>query len=208
MLKKTITYTNPFTEQQVSEDHYFHISKADIIQMEMEVHKDTHTNKDGQQLTGMQAKMQKIVESEDGKAIMEELRDFVRRSYGRRDGDRFLKSSAIWEEFASTEAYSQLIWDLCTDAEQAGIFINSVVPSDLEQIAAEVRAIAEKEATGEGGTVTELKSPTAISAEASTGLEEPVSEKPEPRVITTAEASGMDPNELQAGLKDGRYKLS
>ena len=31
MVKKTITYTNQFTEETVTEEHYFNISKADLI---------------------------------------------------------------------------------------------------------------------------------------------------------------------------------
>ena len=103
MLKKTITYTNPFTEKEVTEEHYFHISKADLVEMEMEEHGAKYM-KDGNELTGMQAKLQKIIDSEDGKAIMTEFKDIIRRSYGKKDGDRFLKSKDIWEDFAATEA--------------------------------------------------------------------------------------------------------
>src|SRR3954469_23361376 len=130
MLKKTITYENPFTEQEVSEEHYFHISKADLVEMEMEEHKATYTDKEGKELTGMQAKLQKIVDSEDGKAIMFEFKDIIRRAYGKKDGDRFLKSKEIWEEFASTEAFSQLIFEVCTDATAASEFINGIVPNN------------------------------------------------------------------------------
>jgi hypothetical protein len=38
LVKKTITYMNPFTEKMVTEEHYFHISKADLVEMEMEEH--------------------------------------------------------------------------------------------------------------------------------------------------------------------------
>ena len=81
MLKKTITYTNPFTEQEVTEEHYFHISKADLVEMEMEENKAAYTDKEGNRLTGMQAKLQQIVDSEDGKAIMAEFKDRLRALY-------------------------------------------------------------------------------------------------------------------------------
>lgn len=202
MLKKTIKYTNPFTDEEVSEEHYFHISKADLVQMEMEEHGDRY-KKDGQELTGMQAKLQRIVDSQDGRAIMQEIRDIIRRSYGKKDGDRFIKSPVVWENFASTEAYSQLIFDLCTDAGAAAEFMNGIIPNNLEQVAAEVRAIAEKE---------EVEEPTPVPASAENGGAEaqpPVPEtKVEPRVLTAGEISDMDAEELKAGLADGRYKLS
>src|SRR3982751_1848676 len=100
MLKKIIKYTNPFTEQELSEEHYFHISKADLVEMEMEEHGAKYI-KDGETLTGMQAKLQRIIDSQDGRAIMSEIKDMIRRSYGKKDGDRFLKSKEIWDDFAS-----------------------------------------------------------------------------------------------------------
>ncbi|MGG6494729.1 UNVERIFIED_CONTAM: hypothetical protein NY603_17485, partial [Bacteroidetes bacterium 56_B9] len=84
MLKKTITFENPFTGASVTEDHYFHISKADLLEMEMEEHKDEYKTKSGETVTGMQAKLQRIVDSEDGKAIMAEFKDIIRRSYGKK----------------------------------------------------------------------------------------------------------------------------
>lgn len=202
MLKKTITYKNLFTYEQVTEDHYFHISKADLVEMEMEEHKHEYTNKTGETLTGMQAKLQRIVDSEDGKAIMAELKDIIRRAYGKKDGTRFLKSPEIWEEFASTEAYSQMFFELCTDAKMAAEFITGVIPGDLETIAEEIRVKAEQVAQD-----TPPEQPVEAVAESNgdpTGLSEPSA----PRVLTTAEATAMDAQELQSGLADGRYKLS
>jgi hypothetical protein len=207
VLKKEITYQNPFTEKEVTEEHYFHISKADLIEMEMEEHGVKYVNKEGQELTGMQAKLQRIVDSEDGKAIMFELKDMIRRSYGKKEGDRFLKSQEIWENFSSTEAFSQLLFELCTNARAAADFMNGVVPSNLEQIATEVREQAEKEAakglTGNGTNPPMGPRPEAAQKDP-TGL----TEETTPRVLTRAEALEMDATELQSGLASGRYRLS
>lgn len=189
MLKKDITYVNPFTEKQVTEQHFFHISKADLVEMEMEENKATYTNEAGETFTGMQAKLQRIVDSQDGRAIMTEFKDILRRAYGRKDGDRFLKSPQIWEEFASTEAYSQLLWELCTNAEESAAFINGIVPRNLDQVAAEVKAQAETPAT-------ESKDPTGLT------------ESETPRVLTPKEMREMDSAELKNGLASGKFKLS
>jgi hypothetical protein len=201
LLKKTITYTNPFTEKEVTEEHYFHISKADLVEMEMEEHGAKYM-KDGNELTGMQAKLQKIIDSEDGKAIMTEFKDIIRRSYGKKDGDRFLKSKDIWEEFAATEAYSQLLWELCTNAEAAGDFMNGIVPGNLEQVAAEVREQAVKQQVEDnpGEPQTNGNSPEPDP----TGLTDEFT----PRVLTQAEVVEMDSDELKSGLATGRFKLS
>lgn len=198
MLKKVITYTNPFTDKEMTEEHYFHISKADLVEMEMEENKATYT-KDGKELSGMQAKLQQIVDSEDGKAIMAEFKDIVRRSYGKKDGDRFLKSREIWEEFASSEAYSQLLFEICTDAEASGEFINGIIPNNLDQIAAEIRAKAAEKATPtEALTVAELEKQYPVGTPAESN----------PQVLTQTEVAEMDSDELKSGLATGRYKLS
>ena len=196
MLKKTITYENPFSGEMITEDHYFHISKADLVEMEMEEHKSEYTTKDGEKLTGMHAKLQRIVDSEDGKAIMAEFKEIIRRSYGKKDGSRFLKSPDIWAEFASTEAFSQLLFEICTDADAAGGFINGVVPTNLEQISEEVRQRAAQEA------------PQIEPASNGDSPDEPEDDSAGPRMLTLAEATQMDQNDLQAGLTSGRYKLS
>jgi len=216
LLKKVIKYTNPFTDQEVTEEHYFHISKADLVEMEMEENKATYT-KDGETLTGMQAKLQQIVDSEDGKAIMAEFKDIIRRAYGKKDGDRFLKSTEIWEEFSATEAYSQLIFEVCTDAEASAEFINGIVPNNLDQIARDIRTRAEK---GESLKVTTEQveppteartsyiSPTANMAVEPVGDPTGLTRNTTPKVLTNAEVAEMDSDELKSGLATGRYKLA
>ncbi len=213
MLKKTITYENPFTQEQVTEDHYFHISKADLVEMEMEEHGATYV-KDGETLKGMRAKLQKIIDAQDGKAIIAELKDIIRRSYGRKEGDRFRKSPEIWDEFSSTEAFSQLLFDLCTDPKAATDFINGIAPHNLEQIASEVEAQVKKaqEAAEENGGG--VKDPTGLTEETVDGTARDRAQvlaqaSPEiPVTLTRDEMTEMDKHTLQSGLVDGRYKLS
>lgn len=195
MLKKTITYTNLFTDQEVTEEHYFHISKADLVEMEMEEHKEVYTNKNGEKLTGMQAQLSRIVEAEDGKAIMAAFKDFIRRAYGRKDGDRFRKSREIWEEFESSEAFSSLLYELCTNANAASEFVNGIVPKDLEQEAAKLAAqtIADQPEKPLAAKVDSIGASTAEIV---------------PRFLTRAEMEEMEADELQSGLAAGRYKLS
>jgi hypothetical protein len=124
LLKLPITYDNPFTNQPVTEEHFFHISKADLVEMEIEEHGQTYL-KDDTELTGMQAKLQRIIDAEDGKAILSELKDIIRRAYGQKDGDRFRKSKEISDDFLASEAFSQLLFDLCTDGDKAAQFMNA-----------------------------------------------------------------------------------
>src|SRR3954451_16257566 len=102
MLKKTITFED-LDGNQVTEEHYFHLSKADLIEMEV--------SRDG----GMQACLQKVVSSENGKEIIEAFKYLVRESYGERTPEgRFVKNAQRTEEFMSSEAYSEFFMSLVT----------------------------------------------------------------------------------------------
>lgn len=233
MIKRTITYENPFTEEKVTETHYFHISKADLVEMELEEHKDTYVNRKGEELTGMQAKLTRIAEAEDGKAIIDTTKDLIRRAYGIKDGEKFRKSAAIWDEFSSSEAFSQLFFELTTDAEKSAEFMNGIIPNNLDQIAEEVKQAAAKadaaeklgtrEPTPAEGDPTGLITPTPPAnedhAREASPFENPdladlrakaiINATPEdPVTLTQNEVVAMDHTKMKEGLSDGRFKLS
>lgn len=120
MIKKTITYTD-YNGVDRTEDFYFNLSKAEIMEMELGT-------------TGGLAEMiQKIVAAQDAPAIIKVFKDLVLRAYGEKsaDGKRFIKSDEIATAFSQTEAYSILFMELATDADAAAKFINGVVPADM-----------------------------------------------------------------------------
>ena len=122
MLKKTITYTD-YNGVERTEDFYFNLSKAEIIEMELGV-------------SGGYAEMLKsIVNANDASTLIKIFKDLVLRAYGEKsaDGKRFIKSDAISEAFSQTEAYSILFMELATNADEAAKFVNGIVPSDLSQ---------------------------------------------------------------------------
>ena len=120
MLKKTITYKD-FDDTERTEDFYFNLTKAEVLEMEMGT-------------TGGLAKMlEKIVREQDNKRIVETFKEIVLKAYGEKspDGKRFIKSPALSEEFAQTGAYSDLFMELATNAEAASAFINGIIPHQL-----------------------------------------------------------------------------
>ena len=122
MLKKTITYTD-YNADERTEDFYFNLSKAEIMEMELGV-------------SGGYAEMLKsIVNANDAPTLIKIFKDLVLRAYGEKsaDGKRFVKSDAISEAFSQTEAYSILFMELATNADEAAKFVNGIVPSDLSQ---------------------------------------------------------------------------
>ena len=131
MLKKTITYTD-YNGTERTEDFYFNLTKAEIMEMEMGT-------------TGGLAEMiQRIVQAQDHPAILKVFKDLVLKAYGEKspDGKRFIKNDAITEEFSQTEAYSILFMELATDADAAAAFVNGIVPADMSKQSAKIVAPA------------------------------------------------------------------
>ena len=117
MLKKTFTYVD-YNGVERTEDHYFNLSKAELMEMELST-------------TGGLAEMiNKIVAAQDAPAIVKVFKDLVLKAYGQKspDGRRFIKSKELADEFSQTEAYSQLFMELATDADAASRFVNGIVP--------------------------------------------------------------------------------
>lgn len=118
MLKKTITYTD-YNGTERTEDFYFNLSKAELMEMEMST------------TGGMIELIQRIVAAQDSPAIIKIFKDLIMKAYGEKslDGKRFIKSEEISNAFAQTEAYSQLFMELATDADAAARFVNGIIPS-------------------------------------------------------------------------------
>lgn len=122
MLKKTITYQD-YNGVERTEDFYFNLSKAEIMEMEMGT------------TGGLSEMLQRIVASQDVPAIIKIFKDLVLKAYGVKspDGKRFIKSEELSTEFSQTEAYSQLFMELATNAEAGSKFVNGIVPSDVSK---------------------------------------------------------------------------
>ena len=121
MLKKTITY-NDYNGVERTEDFYFNLSKAELMEMEMSIS------------GGLTEMIEKIVATKDAPAIMKIFKELVLKAYGEKsaDGKRFeKKNGALAEAFAETEAYSQIFMELATDADKAAEFVNGIMPRDI-----------------------------------------------------------------------------
>lgn len=135
MLKKTITYTD-FSGNTRTEDFYFNLTKAEVIEMEL--------TSPG----GYVEMLNRIVNSGDPAIIMKTFKEIITKSYGVKspDGRTMVKTEAALQDFMATEAYSDLYLELCTNADSAAAFIEAVLPKDLktaaDKIASNQHAIA------------------------------------------------------------------
>lgn len=122
MLKETITYTD-YNGVERTEDFYFYLSKAELMEMEMGT-------------TGGFAEMiQKVVNAQDAPAIIKIFKDLILKAYGEKsaDGKRFIKNDEIRDAFSQTEAYSQMFMELATDSDAAAKFVNGIMPADVSE---------------------------------------------------------------------------
>ena len=117
MRKETITYVD-YNGTERTEDYYFNLTKAEIMEMEMGT-------------TGGLAEMiNRIVAAQDAPAIIKIFKDLILKAYGEKsaDGKRFIKSEELSTAFSQTGAYDQLFMKLATDSEAAANFVNGIVP--------------------------------------------------------------------------------
>lgn len=121
MLKKTITYTD-YDGNKRTEDFYFNLTKAEVAEMEMSMN------------GGLSKMIEKIVQTNDMKRIVEIFKDLILKAYGEKsnDGKRFIKNQEIREAFSQTEAYSELFMELATDANAAAAFVNGIIPANVK----------------------------------------------------------------------------
>lgn len=122
MLKKTITYVD-YNGAERTEDFYFNLSKAEVMEMEMSTS------------GGLAEMIKKIVAAQDAPAIIKIFKDLILKAYGEKspDGKRFIKSEEIATSFSQTEAYSQLFMELATNADEASKFVNGIIPAASEK---------------------------------------------------------------------------
>lgn len=120
MLKKTITYED-YNGVERTEDFYFNLSKAELMEMEMST------------TGGLSEMINKLVQTQDAPAIIKIFKELVGKAYGVKsdDGKRFMKSDEIRAAFEENPAYSVIFMELATDADAAAKFVNGIVPSDI-----------------------------------------------------------------------------
>lgn len=124
MLKKTITYTD-FNGTERTEDYYFNLSKAELLEMEVGT------------TGGYAEKVQAIIDAKDSPDIMKIFKELLLKAYGEKsaDGKRFIKiddnGRPLAIAFEQTPAYSEIFMELATDEDAGAAFINGILPADL-----------------------------------------------------------------------------
>ena len=121
MLKKPITYTD-YNGVERTEDFYFNLSKAELMEMELGV------------TGGMTEMLNKIIAAKDAPSLMKTFKEMIMKAYGVKsdDGKRIIKSEELSIAFTQTEAYSVLFMELITDDKAAADFVNGIIPNEIQ----------------------------------------------------------------------------
>lgn len=125
MLKRTFTYTN-FDGKEVSDDYYFNLSKAEIMELELSSY------------GGLEMLLKRLIEEKNSEEIVKIFKKIILMSVGEKsyDGKRFIKNEEIRNNFYQTEAYSILFCELVQDPDKANEFLRGIVPSANQPAAA------------------------------------------------------------------------
>lgn len=120
MIKKTITYTD-YNGQERTEDFYFNLSKAELVEMEMSIN------------GGLGKHIQDIIDANNAPEIMKSFKEIIIKSYGvkSQDGKRFIKNEEVSNAFIQSEAYSTFFMELIENTDAAVKFVNGLIPSGI-----------------------------------------------------------------------------
>ena len=119
MLTKSITFTD-YDGVERTENFMFNLTKAELAELNLTTE------------GGLQAVIQKIIDSKDVPEITRWFKKIIMMAYGEKsaDGRRFVKKPELTEDFLQTEAYSELFIELLSDENAAAAFINGIIPKD------------------------------------------------------------------------------
>lgn len=121
MLKKLITF-NDLDGKPVTEEWCFNLNKGDLAELAV-----------GNELADRIREIANATETGnvDAKTIIPAFKGIIAMSVGKRINNRFMRSPEITQEFMGSEAYSELIVELLSDANKAAEFVNGLMPQDM-----------------------------------------------------------------------------
>jgi hypothetical protein len=128
MYTKTIKYTD-FRGKEREKTYYFNLTQQELVEMQSSV--------DG----GLDEYGKRIIESQNVPEVMALFKKLILKSYGEisPDGDRFIKVDPVRgnlaDEFAQTNAFSQLYMEFLEHPEAGADFFNQVIPAEVREMA-------------------------------------------------------------------------
>lgn len=124
MFKDTIAYTD-FNGNAQTKELYFHLSATELLDIEY--------SKEGT----WSSYLTEILDKGDNGKMIAVMKDLIKKSYGVKseDGQRFVKSEEILNEFLQSEAYQAFFMKLLQSEDYANTFVNGILPKNLANLA-------------------------------------------------------------------------
>jgi hypothetical protein len=140
LFRKLVTYDD-FNGEETTDELFFHLTKAEIIDLEV------GTQKGEGSLT---ASLQRIIDTKNGEEMYRTFKHLLEISHGEKsdDGRHFVKNAQTRERFLSSGAYSALIEEMLENTDVAIEFVLNILPKGLQDE-------AQKLANAEGRKATE-----------------------------------------------------
>ena len=119
MLREKIKYTD-YDGVERTETFYFNLNEAELTELDLTTE------------GGMKNLIERIIDAQDQKTVIELFKRFIMLSYGEKspDGKRFMKSPELSKAFAETEAYNVLFMRLFQEEGAAAAFFNAIIVTD------------------------------------------------------------------------------
>lgn len=113
MIKETIEYENLMSGEKETAELYFHLNKPELVALSGEIDE-----------------LKEVMNSNDNVRMFTKIKEIVLLAYGVRsaDGKRFVKSPEITKEFEQSEAFSEYMFALASDADVQDRFFKGLFP--------------------------------------------------------------------------------
>lgn len=143
MYKITVTYDSLFDDEKITQDVYFHASKARVLEYAL---KFGGRDKLIAYLFGDYYSDNKNLDAVKAVGIVQRLMEF---GYGRREGQRFIQTPEEFEEFKSTQAYDEVIVTLLENGDEFARFGTSLFPNSVGDVSAKHKSTFDRVSSGE-----------------------------------------------------------
>lgn len=119
MIKKNVSYKNLDGGTEI-EEVYLNLNKSEVIELELEAEKP------------FSELLQEAGDAPNAREALRVFRMIIDVAYGVRseDGKRLIKNANVLEDFKGSEPYSELLWELISNPEEAVNVIFSILPTD------------------------------------------------------------------------------
>lgn len=125
MIKKPITYTDYFTEEEVTKDYYFHLNESELLMIQAKSNGEISNQLEG------------AIEMNNMDRIFNTIKEMILMSYGERDDNgNFFKVKnriALRENFEASPAFDALMMELTSDPNAGEEFIVGIMPSGVKK---------------------------------------------------------------------------